>query len=80
MDVNCGTILDGEENVQQAGQRIFELILRVASGERTKSEQYRFRVRRVRALADRRDSLNQNDRFFEMSHPPSGGLRMTTSN
>ena len=42
MDVNCGTILDGEETVQQAGQRIFDLILRVASGERTKSEQYDF--------------------------------------
>jgi altronate hydrolase len=39
MDVNCGTILDGDETVQQAGQRIFDLILRVASGERTKSEQ-----------------------------------------
>jgi altronate hydrolase len=38
MDVNCGTILDGQETVEQAGQRIFELILRVASGERTKSE------------------------------------------
>jgi altronate hydrolase len=38
MDVNCGTILDGEETVQQAGARIFELILRVASGERSKSE------------------------------------------
>jgi altronate hydrolase len=38
MDVNCGTILDGSETVQEAGQRIFELILRVASGERTKSE------------------------------------------
>jgi hypothetical protein len=38
MDVNCGTILDGSETVQEAGQRIFERILRVASGERTKSE------------------------------------------
>src|SRR3954449_1840225 len=38
MDVNCGTILDGSETVEEAGQRIFELILRVASGERTKSE------------------------------------------
>jgi altronate hydrolase len=38
MDVNCGTVLDGHETVQQAGQRIFDLILRVASGERTKSE------------------------------------------
>ena len=42
MDVNCGTILDGDENVQQCGQRIFELMLRVASGERTKSEQFDF--------------------------------------
>jgi altronate hydrolase len=38
MDVNCGTILTGEESVQQAGERIFQLMLRVASGERTKSE------------------------------------------
>jgi altronate hydrolase len=42
MDVNCGTILDGEESVQQCGQRIFELMLRVASGERSKSEQFDF--------------------------------------
>ena len=42
MDVNCGTILDGEETVQQCGQRIFELMLRVASGERTKSETFDF--------------------------------------
>jgi len=38
MDINCGTILDGEENVENCGQRIFDQILRVASGERTKSE------------------------------------------
>jgi altronate hydrolase len=42
MDVNCGTILDGDETVQACGQRIFELMLRVASGERTKSEQFDF--------------------------------------
>ena len=38
MDVNCGTIADGAESVAQVGQRVFELILRVASGEKTKSE------------------------------------------
>jgi altronate hydrolase len=38
MDINCGTILDGEENLQECGARIFDTILRVASGERTKSE------------------------------------------
>ncbi len=42
MDVNCGTILDGDETVQQCGQRIFDLILRVASGEETKSEAFDF--------------------------------------
>ena len=42
MDVNCGTILDGEETVQQAGERVFELMLRVAGGERTKSETFDF--------------------------------------
>lgn len=42
MDVNCGTILDGEETVEQCGERIFDLILRVASGQKTKSETYDF--------------------------------------
>lgn len=39
MDINTGTILDGTETVNQAGERIFERIIAVASGERTKSEQ-----------------------------------------
>ena len=38
MDLNAGTILDGTETVEQVGQRIFEAILAMASGERTKSE------------------------------------------
>ena len=38
MDINCGAILDGEVDVDQMGQRIFEAILRHASGEKTKSE------------------------------------------
>ncbi|PZW43139.1 altronate hydrolase [Humitalea rosea] len=42
MDVNCGTILSGEEDVQEAGTRIFAQILRTASGERTKSEGFDF--------------------------------------
>ncbi len=40
MDINCGTILDGEETVQECGQRIFEMMIRTASGERTKSESF----------------------------------------
>ncbi len=38
MDLNCGEILDGTATLQEIGQRIFDLMLRVASGERTKSE------------------------------------------
>jgi altronate hydrolase len=37
MDLNCGDVLDGV-SVQDKGREIFDLILRVASGERTKSE------------------------------------------
>ena len=40
MDFNCGTIIDGSETIQQAGQRFFELVLRVASGEKSKSEAF----------------------------------------
>lgn len=39
MDLNAGTILDGEESIAQVGERIFEAILATASGERTKSEE-----------------------------------------
>jgi altronate hydrolase len=39
MDLNAGTILDGTESLQDVGQRIFDKILAVASGEKTKSEQ-----------------------------------------
>jgi altronate hydrolase len=38
MDVNCGTIVDGVETVEQVGSRIFRLILETASGSKTKSE------------------------------------------
>ena len=38
IDINAGTILDGTETVEQVGRRIFEKIVAVASGEKTKSE------------------------------------------
>ena len=38
MDINCGLIVDGECTVPEMGRRIFEQILRHASGEATKSE------------------------------------------
>ena len=40
MDINCGGVVDGTETVQQAGARIFELMIETASGRATKSEQH----------------------------------------
>jgi len=38
MDINCGVVLDGDIDIGQMGQRIFEHILKAASGQPTKSE------------------------------------------
>jgi altronate hydrolase len=38
IDINCGGIIDGDETVDEAGERIFRLMLDTASGRRTKSE------------------------------------------
>jgi altronate hydrolase len=38
MDINAGTIIDGEESLEQVGKRIFDKMLSVASGERAKNE------------------------------------------
>ncbi|MBK9709465.1 MAG: UxaA family hydrolase, partial [Acidobacteria bacterium] len=38
IDINAGAIVDGKETIEEVGRRIFDLIRRVASGERTKSE------------------------------------------
>jgi altronate hydrolase len=40
MDINCGGVVDGAETVQQAGERIFQLMIDTASGRPTKSEQH----------------------------------------
>ena len=37
MDINCGDVLDGV-SIEDKGREIFDRILAVASGERTKSE------------------------------------------
>jgi altronate hydrolase len=42
MDINCGAILDGSMGVQEAGQKIFELVLATASGQPSKSEAHGF--------------------------------------
>jgi altronate hydrolase len=38
MDINCGDIVDAGVSLQAKGQEIFEIIVRTASGERSKSE------------------------------------------
>jgi altronate hydrolase len=38
MDVNAGAIADGERSLEQVGQEIFDMVLRVASGEKTCAE------------------------------------------
>jgi galactarate dehydratase len=40
IDVNCGTIVSGDESIEQAGTRIFEMLLSVASGSKSKSEEF----------------------------------------
>lgn len=38
MDINAGTIIEGKKSIGQVGQAIYEKVLRVADGERTKTE------------------------------------------
>lgn len=33
IDINCGTIIEGSETIQQAGERILDYVIQVASGE-----------------------------------------------
>jgi altronate hydrolase len=42
MDINCGTIVDGDATVAQKGKEICEVILAVASGKKVKSELHGF--------------------------------------
>lgn len=38
MDINAGLIADGEKTVEEVGSEIFEALLRISSGEKTKAE------------------------------------------
>jgi altronate hydrolase len=38
MDVNAGTVITDNKDIEDVGQEIFDLIVRVASGEKSKSE------------------------------------------
>ena len=38
MDINAGTIMDNEKTIEEIGEEIFNKIIAVASGEKSKSE------------------------------------------
>lgn len=38
MDINCGGVLDGTDTINTCGKRIFEALIALASGEKSKSE------------------------------------------
>ncbi len=38
MDINAGTIIEDKESIEEEGHRIFDEILKVASGKKTKEE------------------------------------------
>lgn len=38
MDINCGEVIDGSATLDQMGEQIFQLMLKIASGERSLSE------------------------------------------
>lgn len=40
LDINAGTIIDGQETIEDVGRRIFERVVAVASGEQTKAERW----------------------------------------
>jgi len=43
IDINAGAILDGSESLNSVGERIYEAIIQVASGEKTKAEALGFK-------------------------------------
>lgn len=38
VDINCGTIVDGDKTLEEVGEEIFQFLIEVASGRKTKSE------------------------------------------
>ncbi len=38
MDINCGTIAEGKEDIEKVGSKIFDLVVNTASGSKSKSE------------------------------------------
>ena len=43
IDFNAGTVADGEETLDEAGERLLSLVLEVASGKKTRTEEMGYR-------------------------------------
>lgn len=40
IDINCGVIMDNDISVSEMGRKIYDMVIRIASGEQTKSERF----------------------------------------
>ncbi|HAT1684031.1 TPA: altronate dehydratase [Klebsiella oxytoca] len=40
MDMNCGDVAEGTETIAEAGERLYAMVLAMASGQKTKSEKF----------------------------------------
>ncbi len=59
MDLNCGDIITKGVSVAQKGEEIFEMLIRVASGDRIEKRRAWLRRRRIRAMANRRSDVGK---------------------
>jgi len=51
LDINAGTIIDGQETIEDVGRRIFETVVAGASGEQTKAERWGHREYSIGRIA-----------------------------
>ena len=42
IDFSAGAVMEGKETIAQAGERLVRLMLRIASGEMTKAETFKY--------------------------------------
>jgi altronate dehydratase large subunit len=51
LDINAGTIIDGQETIEEVGRRIFERVVAVASGQQTRAERWGHREYSIGRIA-----------------------------
>ncbi|OYU73101.1 MAG: hypothetical protein CFE45_38240, partial [Burkholderiales bacterium PBB5] len=75
MDINCGAVIDGECDMAQMGQRIFEHLLRIASGQRSKSELLGLGDHGAPQQGDSQEQAGQELRAFHLGFLERNGTR-----